>query len=209
MKTKGERLRWARERRYRSGRAAAFALDVAVSTYNAHERAGEPGARDYSEEEAFKYARKFRVSASWLLTGEGTANRSTVVDVVGTVGLGEAIRWVEEGELALGEIELPYALPEGCFALEARGQSQFPRIKDGEVVIAKWYEGEPEALIGQEVVLEDAEGTYLLKTLKKHARDGSFTIGSHNAPDQDEVDVKRVAEVMSIVPAKQWKRIAS
>lgn len=207
MKTKGERLRWARARRYRSSRAAAIALDMAVSSYNAHERAGEPGARDYDEEDAFKYARKVRVSASWLLTGEGAANRSTVVDVVGIVGLGEAIRWVEEGEMALGEIELPYALPEGCFALEAKGQSQFPRVKDGEVVIAKWYDGEPGSLIGQEVVLEDEEGTYLLKTLKKHAKDGSFTIGSHNAPDQDDVDVKRVAEVMSIVPAKQWKRI--
>lgn len=184
-------------------------MSVPVSTYNSHERAGEPGSRDFNDEEAFRYARKFRVSASWLLTGEGTANRSTVVDVVGTVGLGEAIRWVEEGEMALGEIELPYALPEGCFALEARGQSQFPRVKDGEVVIAKWHDGEPETLIGQEVVLEDNEGTYLLKTLKKQARDGSFTIGSHNAPDQDEVEVKRVAEVMSIVPAKQWKRISN
>lgn len=200
-------MRWARERRFRSARAAATALGVKVPTYNSHERAGEPGARDYNAEQAFFYARKFRVSASWLLTGEGTALRSTVVDVVGTVGLGEKIVWQEGGDVPLGCIELPYPLPEGCFALEARGQSQYPRVRDGEVVIAKWYEGDADDLIGREVVLEDEEGTYLLKTLKKQEPDGAFTIGSHNAADQEGVHVKRAAEVMSIVPTKQWTRI--
>ena len=208
MDTKGKRLRWARERFFRSARAAALALNVSVSTYNSHERAGEPGAREYDEEDALKYARKFRVSASWLLTGEGKANRSTAVSIVGLVGLGDQIQWEEGSDLALGEIDLPYALPEGCFALEARGSSQYPRVRDGEVVIARWTASPPEQMVGHEVVLQTKESVYLLKTLKRHDGNGHFTIGSHNAPDEEGIEVERVAEVMSIVPAKQWKRLS-
>lgn len=208
MDTKGKRLRWARsEAGFRSGRAAAMALDIPVATYNSHERAGEPGAREYDEEDAARYGRRFKVSPSWLLFGEGRATRSTAVDIVGFVGLGDEIRWGEEGDMSLGVIELPYPLPEGCFALESKGSSQYPRVQSGEVVIARWHEGSPIPYVGSEVVLQTTDGVYLLKTLKRHEGDCHFTIGSHNAPDREGVEVERVAEVMSIVPARQWKRI--
>lgn len=71
MDTPGKRLAHAREKaNYRSARQAAINLNVPVSTYNAHERAGEPGGRQFSLSEAEKYARNFRVSASWLLLGK-------------------------------------------------------------------------------------------------------------------------------------------
>jgi hypothetical protein len=45
-------------------------LGVPVSTYNSHERAGEPGARLYSIDEAKTYARRFSTDYIWLLTGD-------------------------------------------------------------------------------------------------------------------------------------------
>jgi len=72
MKTRGERLAWAREQAgYGSKSAAARALGIAVSTYNAHERAEQPGGRDFSPEDAEQYARLFRVAHAWLVTGKG------------------------------------------------------------------------------------------------------------------------------------------
>ncbi|MBA1157792.1 S24 family peptidase [Microvirga mediterraneensis] len=72
MKTRGERLAWAREQAgYKSKSEAARALGIAVATYNAHERAEEPGGRDFSPEQAEAYARKFRVAHAWLVTGKG------------------------------------------------------------------------------------------------------------------------------------------
>jgi SOS-response transcriptional repressor LexA len=72
MKTRGERLAWAREQAgYKSKSEAARALQVPVPTYNSHERAEEPGGRDFSPEQAEAYARKFRVALGWLLTGKG------------------------------------------------------------------------------------------------------------------------------------------
>src|SRR5437016_14670784 len=66
---RGERLRMAREKRFKSARLAAQAMGIAVSTYGAHERAETPGGRDYGPDEARKYARRFGVTPEWLLTG--------------------------------------------------------------------------------------------------------------------------------------------
>src|SRR5262249_62391615 len=64
-----ERLRIAREKRFKSARLAGKAMGIPVSTYGAHERAQSPGGRDYGPEGAKKYARRFGVTPEWLLTG--------------------------------------------------------------------------------------------------------------------------------------------
>lgn len=75
MKTRGDRLRHLRERAgFRSAREAAQHFDVPVSTYNAHERAGLPGGRDFDEEAARKYARWFGGNMLWLFHGKGGAD---------------------------------------------------------------------------------------------------------------------------------------
>lgn len=60
---------------YKSARAAALTLSVPVSTYNSHERAGEPGARMFNIERAKFYGRAFAVDYIWLLTGEKPGSR--------------------------------------------------------------------------------------------------------------------------------------
>lgn len=76
MTTRGARLRKARiGAGYRSASAAAASLNVSRSTYNAHERAEEPGGRDYGPEDADRYGRKFSVPDAWLLTGKDLVPR--------------------------------------------------------------------------------------------------------------------------------------
>lgn len=213
LETRGQRLRWAREAFQRgngerlSARAFAIEHEVAVPTYSSHEKDGEPGGRRFSEEDAERYARILGVDAVWLHKGKPRPKRSTAVRVVGLVGLGDQIQWAEEGDLSLGEVVLPFAVASDCFGLEARGASQYPRVKDGEIVIARWLGDVPASYVGREVVVKTADGTYLLKTLKRHEGDSHFTIGSHNAPDVENVHVEKVAEVVSIVPQHQWRRI--
>src|SRR5213080_3893433 len=101
-KTRGERLRYARERHFKSARLAAKAMGVPVSTYGAHERAEDPGGRDFGPEEAVRYGKRFKVMPEWLLTGrwlDPDGDKPIVVDepeevitfkvpVVGYVGAG-------------------------------------------------------------------------------------------------------------------------
>ncbi|MFG1461774.1 S24 family peptidase [Xanthobacter sp. DSM 24535] len=47
-------------------------FDIPVSTFNAHERAGTPGGRDFDEDTAAKYARWFRSNMLWLFHGRGS-----------------------------------------------------------------------------------------------------------------------------------------
>src|SRR5262245_66473823 len=94
--TRGERLRIAREKRFKSARLAGKALGIPVSTYGAHERAESPGGRDYGPEEAKRYGRRFGVPPEWLLTGReqfgpGKADEPSPAPkapVVGYVGAG-------------------------------------------------------------------------------------------------------------------------
>lgn len=64
-----DRLRFARERKFRSASQAAKALGVPVSTYLAHEN----GQNQFDLVQAKLYGRKFNVSPLWLLSGDPEA----------------------------------------------------------------------------------------------------------------------------------------
>jgi transcriptional regulator with XRE-family HTH domain len=68
--TRGERLRTARKRHFKSARAAAKALGVPPATYGAHERAESRGGRDFGLDEANLYAAAFKVPPLWLFANE-------------------------------------------------------------------------------------------------------------------------------------------
>lgn len=68
MSDPAERLRIARLRAgYETGKDAAEALGLPVSTYLSHEN----GSRGYPAKKAAVYARKFKVREQWLLYGIG------------------------------------------------------------------------------------------------------------------------------------------
>lgn len=76
---------------FTNAREAADALGVNYTTYGQHEN----GTRAIPANRAIHYARKFKVSVDWLLTGRGTTatittknGRVDLVEVVGTVKAG-------------------------------------------------------------------------------------------------------------------------
>ncbi|KLK91394.1 hypothetical protein AA309_20035 [Microvirga vignae] len=106
MKTRGERLAWARTQAgYSSKSAAARALGIPVSTYNSHERAEQPGGRDFSPDEAETYARAFRVAHGWLITGKGGPK----------TGGDEVPPQLKPADLALGEYVVAGKVAAGSF----------------------------------------------------------------------------------------------
>jgi hypothetical protein len=88
-KTRGERLRIARKRHFKSARSAAAALGIPPATYGAHERAQAPGkrGRDYGPEEAAVYGRRFGVRPEWLLTGSGAPDAARLAYEPGNYNL--------------------------------------------------------------------------------------------------------------------------
>lgn len=90
MTTQSQRLKQARENAgYETASDAARALGVSISTYSAHEN----GQNGIKLKYARKYAQKFKISQSWLLTGEEQSSRESerqigLVAVVGKVSAG-------------------------------------------------------------------------------------------------------------------------
>lgn len=203
LTTKEGRLRYARSERYGTAKEAAEAMGVPYGTYSGHEK----GSRGYNDEDAVRYGKFFRKSPEWLLFGVGDNQVLSSIPLAGLVGLGERIHWYGDDHVPLTLVEIPYPLPKGCFALEARGNSQFPRVKDGELVVTRWHDGPVRDLLGVEAVLETKDSEYLLKTLRRGSEEDAYNLETHNGPTIENVEVKRAGRVMMILPSKEWVRL--
>jgi SOS-response transcriptional repressor LexA len=142
MSEVSERLILARKRAgYETAVNAANALSVRPSTYHSHEN-GSIGLRSAVAE---KYARKFKVSLDWLLTGRGDMAPDGAVpyenDVAGLPLLGsiQAGHWLEVG-----------------FAQEEAKVEMVPIIRDPRFPHAKQY---ALRVIGDSMNLDYPEGS--------------------------------------------------
>jgi phage repressor protein C with HTH and peptisase S24 domain len=192
MLSPSDRLKQARiAAGYASAQSAARAMGAAVPTYAHHEN----GGRGMRADVARRYAAFFRVSLDWLLTGRGEmrAMRNTQVanivriPVDGLVGAGAAVEQIGVADpLDPGDwAELQCDPDVGAFVVV--GASQWPRFLEGETVLYDRRPVLPQSLIGRYAIVQTADGRRLLKILKRGARDGMWTLASHNAPDEENV----------------------
>lgn len=182
MKTPGERLAFARERAgFSSAREAALALGVSVSTYNAHERSGQPGARGFRIDSAKVYARRFGVSVSWLLAGEGKMERNgseitadPTLSFVPVRGVAQVGTWNEYEEFDFSEMA-PVAVvrgeyqPKDQFAWAIRGDSlNRIGVNEGDFVICvPYWIARTGPTDGDLVAVERRSGPKIERTVKR------------------------------------------
>lgn len=207
METMGDRLKKAREEAgFSSARQAALRHNWTVSTYSAHEN----GQNDFDEDGAKVYGRAFHTSAGWLLTGEGIPDKLNIVGVKGLVGAGGAIDTGPEQipfDGNLYEIEVPFPLPAGAFALQVQGESMFPRYDSGDVIVCAKQSDSPDSLLGWEAAVQTADGARYLKRLLSGSRKGTYDLESFNAPPMRNVRLSWASSVHGVVRAGQWHRL--
>jgi phage repressor protein C with HTH and peptisase S24 domain len=209
-KTRGERLRYARERFFKSARLAAKAMGIAVSTYGAHERAESPGGRDYGPEEAKRYGRRFKVTPEWLLTGHGRGPddppgyepperdvyATPKVPLKGYVGAGAAAHFYAVDQGDLDAVEPPIGANESTVAVEIRGDSLGPLFNRWLVFYDDVTHGAPPAdLIGELCVVGLEDGRVLIKQLQRGRAEGLFTLNSQTEQPIRDVPVAWAAKV--------------
>lgn len=206
METMGTRLRRAREKaRFPSAMAAAKRFGWPPSTYAAHEN----GQNGFPVEAAERYGRAFKVSAGWLLSGEGEMSKTNIVVVAGLIGAGGTISTSAEslGDDGLEEIEVPYPLPNGAKAYQVAGESMFPRYDDGDIVIVLGRGANIEGVMNFESLVVTDTGDRLLKRIVEGARKGQYDLESFNAPTIRNVRIAEVGEIHSVVRRGQWKAL--
>jgi phage repressor protein C with HTH and peptisase S24 domain len=193
----GERLKKAREAAgYETAQAAADRFGWNYDTYIQHER----GQRGLSRS-ANRYALAYKVSAGWLLTGEGlgpsfsrddsventtpstggTRGLFTVVPIAGYVGAGATVVLFEgDAAASIGYAKAPRALG-AMEALIVRGDSMYPAYKDGDVIFYGNQAAELPIRFPDEYVVKLSDGRVLLKEVVPSGN-GGYVLQSHNAP---------------------------
>jgi len=210
-RTRGDRLRIAREQLFPSARLAAQAIGVAVSTYSAHERAEDPAGRDYSPNRAKYYAKWFRVTPEWLLTGFGPGPTGGPTDfpeppdpaiprvlVMGYVGAGSTAHFYDVEHGNLEEVTPPEGASPNTIAVEIRGESLGTVFNRWLVFYDNIHRPVTPELIGELCVVGLADGRILIKKLQRGKGKGLFNLISSNDKPILDVEVEWAARVDSI-----------
>ena len=177
MRTRGERLRAAREKRFRSARAAAIALGFPISSYGAHERAESPGGRDYGPDEARQYARYFAVTPEWLLTGydpdrgQPASSLPKKLKVVGYVGTRGTVHLYQVSSAQAEYLETDLPIYGSTVALEIRDPSIMGVLPKNWIVVFDHTERRPTPdLIGKLCIVAYDDKRIVLEVLRKSAK---------------------------------------
>jgi phage repressor protein C with HTH and peptisase S24 domain len=209
-KTRGERLRIAREQRFPSARQAAKTIGLPPATYGAHERAETAGGRDYGPNEAKKYARRFGVTPEWLLTGYGPGPGDTAFDaeqqepaepnvsVVGYVGAGSEAHFYEVAQGDLDEVEPPRDANEDTVAVEIRGNSLGAIFNRWLVFYDDVRRPVTADLIGELCVVGLQDGRVLIKLMQRGKGEGLFNLISETESPIRDVAIEWAAKVKSM-----------
>jgi hypothetical protein len=216
-KTRGDRLREARAKLFRSARAAAKALDMPAATYGAHERAELPGGRDYGPDEAARYARRFKVAPEWLLTGRDVGKASVAdghipseeilesppekkgVRVVGYVGAGAEAHYYAVSQGHLDEVPAPEGTTESTVAVEIRGDSLGPLFDHWLVFYDDVRSPVTTDLIGRLCVVGLPDDRILVKTIRRNRRGLYDLMSNFEDPIRDQ-EISWAAKVKNMVP---------
>lgn len=150
-----ERARLARG--FPTAKDAARFFGWPYDTYAQHEN----GTRGIGRAAA-KYAKAFRASEGWLLTGEGSGpGGAPSVPLVGYLGAGAEVlpEFEQVPPEGLEQIEIPFPLPEEMVAFKVRGISMLPVFKDGTIIVVYRDQKKPlESFYGEEAAVRTDDG---------------------------------------------------
>ncbi len=169
---------------YETAAEAARAMGLAKPGYTHHEN----GTRGFVAS-AERYARFFRVSLDWLLTGRGEMRGASeaLVPVIGVVAAGQASIPAEAEADLLGHVAAPAG--ESVHAFRVQGESMWPRFLEGEFILVDARPVNPQRLIGRYAMVQLMDGARMLKIIRAGSRPGLWTLESHNAPPLTDVEL--------------------
>ena len=197
-----KRLETARKNRgFKSAREACSYFGWNYSTYLQHEN----GIRGFVRAAA-RYAKAYRVSEGWLITGQNGAT-STSLPVMGYIGAGAEIlpEFAQVPPEGGEQIEVPFAIANDMIGLQVRGDSMIPRYDDGDVVVVYREQRRAiESFYGEEAAVRTSDGRRFLKQIMR-APEG-VTLLSWNARPIENVNLEWIGEIYATIRSAQLRR---
>ncbi len=221
-KAQGLRLQDARNQAgYRSARDAAIANNWSESTYRAHER----GTRTIGQDDAERYARRFRAagaktSAQQILFGDQETAveppADHVVPIMGRIGAGANIEpdYEQVPEDGIEQVELPFPIADDLIGFRVVGDSMMPTYEpDSIVIVPREQPYHTDHMIGMPAAVQaygpEGERRRYLKRLRPGSRRNTFTLESINdrSPTIRDVRIIWASPVQMIIPNLGLPRI--
>lgn len=142
-------------------------------------------------------AAAFGGSVDWLATGTSAKAAPGQVPKVGYVGAGQAIVPFEADDSEW--VDAPPEMIPGTVAVEVRGASMLPAFEDGYLL---YYSKRlpPAEMVNKRCVVQLANGSMLVKTLRRGTTPGYWNLGSLNAYDLEDQVVEWAAPIDWIKP---------
>jgi phage repressor protein C with HTH and peptisase S24 domain len=203
-----KRLRTAREMRgFKSAKEAAERHNFVYATYSQHERGQSAITRAAKD-----YARAFKVSEAWLLTGEGYAPQSTnEIPVMGYLGAGAEVEpeYEQVPPEGLEQIELPFPIPEDLIAFKVKGASMLPVFRYGAVIVVHREQKRPtESFYGEEAAVRTEDGRRFIKTITRGSEANTVNLISFNdAKPIESVRLAWIGEIFTVMPPRSIARV--
>lgn len=195
MGESNDRLRQARERAgFESASAASRRFGWTHSTYASHENGQTPVPVKAAE----KYAKAFRVSPAWILTGEAGPVRKTV-PLVGYVAAGAVTRFFDDqGEI--DEVDAPDGSTSDTVAVEIRGDSLGSIFDRWLVFYDEVRSPITNDLIGKLCVVGLADGRIMVKKVQRSKTQGYYHLLSNTEEPILDAVIDWAAKVKNMVP---------
>lgn len=186
---------------YANATDAARAFGWNENTYRSHEN----GERGLKPAVANRYAKAFRVSSAYLLTGESSDVGPTYVRVVGLVGAGgqvnDDVTQVHQNQVVRVKIDIP--LPDGLSAFEVWGDSMLPKYDPGDLIIVQDHPVPVSQVLGDVALVTTANGSRYVKRILRGSEPGLYTLESYNASPMEDVEIREVGMIYLILPRRQ------
>jgi transcriptional regulator with XRE-family HTH domain len=131
---------------------------------------------------------------------EAGKSRPRKTNAIGYIGAGAEVVPYDDHAIGAGleEVEIPPGVPDDAVLVIVRGDSMYPRYKDGEMLFYIKQERDPRDLIGLECVVKLEDGRMYVKDLERGAN-GRFNLISHNAPPLLDQVIEWAAPVLARV----------
>jgi transcriptional regulator with XRE-family HTH domain len=193
--TLGHRLREARlSRGYRSAAEAARQFQWNITSYQQAENGTRPPTRDKITE----YARNFRVSVSWLLTGNGTPEEIEIRTVPFLGYIDQTSGFLMRSDLtSKAEVPAPPGATEFTVAIRARGGGKV--VSDGALLYFE-NRGLPATndLVGKLCVIAIDYNRVVVRRVEIGKKPGTFSLFTFVDPLVEDVTPLWAAEIVWI-----------
>ena len=203
----GQRIKDARAVRGLSQGRLAEVIDTAQTTISSWER----GRTEPTRDDVVRVAEALGISAAALELGEerSSAARANAIPIVGYVGAASEYFGFDDHAHGAGldEIERPPGVPDRAVAIIVRGDSGYPAIRDGMVLVYWNCLADPSDVVGEDCFVRLKDGRTLVKLLERGSGPGLWTLVSINtsvAPIRD-VEIEWAAPIEIRLRRKNWK----